>query len=262
MGSCPAVAAQDPGGTSPDFVVHVHYRRSPKRCIPARRRSPRPPSPFRPLQRQLAESRGSDYSQLSRLIRQAGLMERRPGHYAWLITITVFLLAAGWAGFVLVGDSWWQLAVAAFLAIVFTQIGFLGHDAGHKQISGSRRFSDVLGLLLGNLGIGLSYGWWVGKHNRHHAHPNTEGADPDIAIGALAFTAQRSGRQRAPGAGPVPLPGLPLLPAAVRRGVELARGRHPRADETVGQEPAGRRRRCSPLIWSATWSSCSWCCRR
>ncbi len=86
------------------------------------------------------------------------------------------------------GDSWWQLAVAAFLAAVFTQVGFLGHDAGHRQIFGSRRASYVTGILLGNLGIGLSYGWWVNKHSRHHAHPNTEDADPDIAVGALAFT--------------------------------------------------------------------------
>jgi len=143
-----------------------------------------------------ASSRGSEYSQLSRLIRQAGLMERRPGHCAWLITVTIFLLAAGWAGFVLIGDSWWQLAVAAFLAIVFTQIGFLGHEAGHKQISRSRRASDVLGLLLGNLGIGLSYGWWVSKHNRHHAHPNTEGADPDLEIGVLAFSASQAAGSR------------------------------------------------------------------
>jgi fatty acid desaturase len=147
------------------------------------------PQPLQTLVAQDAVSRGSDYAQLSRLIRQAGLMERRPGRYAWLITGTVVLVVAGWTGFVLIGDSWWQLAVAAFLAIMFTQLGFLGHDAGHRQISGSRRVSEILGLLLGNLGIGLSYGWWVSKHNRHHAHPNTEGADPDIAIGALAFTA-------------------------------------------------------------------------
>jgi len=43
-------------------------------------------------------------------------------------------------------------------------------------------------VLLGNLGIGLSYGWWVDKHSRHHVHPNTEGADPDIAMRVLAFT--------------------------------------------------------------------------
>jgi fatty acid desaturase len=135
-----------------------------------------------------AALRGSDYAQLSRQVKQAGLLERRPSRYIWRIAVTSTLLAAGWAAFVLVGDSWWQLAVAVFLAVMFTQFGFLGHDAGHRQISGSRRVSYILGVLLGNLGIGLSYGWWVDKHNRHHAHPNTEGADPDIAMRVLAFT--------------------------------------------------------------------------
>jgi fatty acid desaturase len=135
-----------------------------------------------------APRRGSEYAELSRLVRQAGLLERRPGYYAWKIAVTIGLLAAGWTAFVVVGDSWWQLAVAVFLAVVFTQIGFLGHDAGHRQVFGTRRASYAAGILLGNLGIGLSYGWWVDKHNRHHAHPNTEDADPDIAVGALAFT--------------------------------------------------------------------------
>jgi fatty acid desaturase len=132
--------------------------------------------------------RGSEYSALSRQIKEAGLLERRRGYYFWKIAATVVLLAAGWTVFVMVGNSWWQLAVAVFLAVVFTQIGFLGLDAGHRQIFGSRRASYLLGVVLGNLGIGLSYSWWVGKHNRHHAHPNQEGADPDIAVGALAFT--------------------------------------------------------------------------
>jgi fatty acid desaturase len=135
-----------------------------------------------------AALRGSDYAQLSRQVKRAGLLERRPSRYTWRIAVTVTLLAAGWAAFILVGDSWWQLAVAAFLAVMFTQVAFLGHDAGHRQISGSRRVSYILGVLLGNLGIGLSYGWWVDKHNRHHAHPNTEGADPDISMRVLAFT--------------------------------------------------------------------------
>jgi len=143
-----------------------------------------------------APRRGSEYAELSRQVRQAGLLERRPGYYAWKIAVTVGLLAAGWAVFVVVGDSWWQLAVAAFLAVVFTQVGFLGHDAGHRQVFGTRRASYVAGILLGNLGIGLSYGWWVDKHNRHHAHPNTEDADPDIAVGALAFTAARARASR------------------------------------------------------------------
>jgi fatty acid desaturase len=136
--------------------------------------------------------RGTSYARLSHQVRQAGLLAPRTGHYAWRITITTGLLLGGWAAFLLVGDSWWQLAVAAYLAVMFTQLGFLGHDAGHRQISGSRRVSYVLGILFGNLGIGLSYGWWVSKHNRHHANPNTEGADPDIAMKALAMTARQA----------------------------------------------------------------------
>ena len=141
---------------------------------------------------------GSDYARLSRAVRQAGLMDRRTGNYAWRIGVTTALLAAGWAAFVLAGNSWWQLAVAVFLAVMFTQVGFLGHDAGHRQICAARRSNYVIGLLLGNLGIGLSFGWWVAKHNRHHAHPNTEGADPDVMMRALAMTPGQAAASRGP----------------------------------------------------------------
>jgi fatty acid desaturase len=152
---------------------------------PPRQHPPSPPSAPTP-------PRGSEYALLSRQVKQAGLLERRSWYYLWKIAATGGLLATGWTAFVLIGDSWWQLAVAAFLAFVFTQLGFLGHDAGHKQISSSRRANYILGILHGNLAIGLSYGWWVDKHNRHHAHPNQEDKDPDIEVGALAFTARQT----------------------------------------------------------------------
>jgi fatty acid desaturase len=136
-----------------------------------------------------ASPRGTDYASLSRQVRQSGLLDRRPRYYAWKITLTAAALAAGWAAFAVIGNSWWQLADAVFLAAVFAQFGFLGHDAGHSQVFRSRRANAVLGLACGNLGAGVSYDWWTAKHNRHHAHPNTEGADPDIAIGVLAFSA-------------------------------------------------------------------------
>jgi fatty acid desaturase len=143
-----------------------------------------------------ASPRGSDYAALSRQVRQAGLLDRRPRYYAWKIALTAAALALAWAAFAVIGNSWWQLSDAAFLAVVFAQFGFLGHDAGHSQIFRTRRANAVLGLACGNLGAGVSYEWWTGKHNRHHAHPNTEGADPDIAIGALAFSpaSARAGR--------------------------------------------------------------------
>ena len=141
-------------------------------------------------------ARGSDFAELMRRVKAAGLLQRRPGYYAAKIAVTGGLLAATWTGFILIGDSWWQLAVAGFLAFVFTQVGFLRHDAGHRQIFRSKRANYLVGLLHGNLAIALSYGWWVDKHNRHHAHPNTEDRDPDIDIGALAFTAGQARAKR------------------------------------------------------------------
>jgi fatty acid desaturase len=132
--------------------------------------------------------RGSDYAMLSRHVKRAGLMDRRPLYYSIKIGSNLLLLAAGWTVFVLIGRSWWQMLVAVFLAVMFTQTAFVGHDAGHQQISGSKRVNDLLGRLHGNLLVGLSYRWWVSKHNRHHAHPNHVDRDPDIGGRAIAFT--------------------------------------------------------------------------
>src|SRR4029078_11321299 len=98
------------------------------------------------------------------------------------------------------GNSWWQLVVAAFFAVMFTQLGFLGHDAGHRQMFGSRRANYVAGVLFANVAVGLSYGWWVDKHIRHHAHPNDEDRDPDGGAGALIFTHRHAPNARTDGA--------------------------------------------------------------
>lgn len=147
-----------------------------------------------------AAARGSDYAVLSRQVKAAGLLARRPGHYRVRIGLLAASYGAGWTAFALLGSSWWQLVVAGFLAVVFTQVGFLGHDAGHRQVFAARPGNDRLGLLCANLLIGLSYDWWIDKHNRHHAHPNQVDRDPDIAPGAVAFTPEQA-RARRSGAG-------------------------------------------------------------
>jgi fatty acid desaturase len=143
--------------------------------------------------------KGSDYAELSRRVRAAGLLRRRNGYYSIKIGVNLALLAGGWAVFFLLGRTWWQLLVAVFLAVMFTQTGFIGHDAGHHQISRSKLANDLIGWTHGNLLIGLSYGWWNTKHNRHHAHPNTEGRDPDIGGRAIAFTRGQAQARRGVG---------------------------------------------------------------
>ncbi|WP_405097073.1 fatty acid desaturase family protein [Micromonospora sp. NBC_01412] len=144
--------------------------------------------------------RGSDYADLSRQVRAEGLLGRRRGYYAVRIGLVVGCYAGLWALFGRLGESWWQLGVAVALAVVFAQAAFIGHDAGHRQIAHSRRVNDLIGIVHGNLLTGISFGWWVDKHNRHHAHPNTEGRDPDITMAALSFTTGQARRRRGLGA--------------------------------------------------------------
>jgi len=144
-----------------------------------------------------AAPHGSAYSALSRQVKLAGLLDRRPGYYTAQIAFILALVVGGVTAFLVIGDSWWQLLLAGCFAVLSTQLGFLGHDAGHRQIFRSARRNYRLGVVLANLGVGFSYGWWVDKHNRHHAHPNDEDKDPDIGAGAMIFTtrqAQASGR--------------------------------------------------------------------
>jgi fatty acid desaturase len=142
----------------------------------------------------IAEARQSDFRTLALAIRGAGLLERRSGRYSVRIGLTVAALAAGWWALVVLANSWAILGVAVFLGIVFVQLGFIGHDAGHQQCFKSRRANRLLGLAVGNTLIGLSYGWWVPKHNAHHAHPNEVGSDPDIGDAVLKVSSARFGR--------------------------------------------------------------------
>ena len=127
-----------------------------------------------------------------------GLLDRRPGYYRLKITLTICAFFAGWALFIIVGNSWTALAVAPLVGMMFTQLGFIGHDAGHNQVFGARRRNRLLGLVVANALIGLSFGWWVPKHSAHHAHPNEMGRDPDIGEGIALASYDAAGNAPGP----------------------------------------------------------------
>ena len=135
-----------------------------------------------------ATTKGSDFAPLLREIKRLGLLERRTGRYLASIVVNLALLAAVWAAVIAVGNSWWVLLLAVPMAVLSARTCFFGHDAGHQQIGSSRRLHDLLGLFHGNLLLGMSYGWWNDKHNRHHANPNHDEKDPDVAAGVLVWT--------------------------------------------------------------------------
>ena len=135
--------------------------------------------------------RGSDYADLSRRIKAAGLMERRSGYYAGKIAVMAVLFVGGWAAVVMIA----ALLVPAHRRGVPCRgvhpDRISRPRGGARAIFRTGRANRMLGLMHGNLAIGLSYGWWVDKHKRHHAHPNDVEKDPDVGTGALVFTAAR-----------------------------------------------------------------------
>ncbi len=127
------------------------------------------------------------YGELRRLVKKEGLLDKQPAYYLYKVPFTLSLLAVGLAILALLGNSWLQLVNAAFMAIAFTQLGLLGHDAGHYQIFSSKRRNDLLFLLVGFL-MSLVPSWWKDKHNaKHHRKPNQIGEDSDIDVSVLAF---------------------------------------------------------------------------
>ncbi len=139
---------------------------------------------------------GRAYSQVSNVVKETGLLQRAPWFYAMVGTAIVLAFAGCVAGFILLGDSWFQLLIAGALGILFTQAAFLSHEAAHRAILSSGRANDVLSRFIGAGVVGMSYAWWDAKHSRHHANPNRVGKDPDIEIDTISFLDEDAAKAR------------------------------------------------------------------
>ncbi|MGO1583194.1 MAG: fatty acid desaturase family protein [Actinomycetaceae bacterium] len=140
----------------------------------------------------------SSFTELSKQVKEAGLLDRAHAYY-WIKFAILMAVGVGLAAaFVLIGESWWQLAVAAALGLLMTQTAFMGHDAAHRQIFTSPRWNTWASLVLVDLVSGMGYGWWNKKHNRHHSGPNKLGTDPDIEPGPVIWTNEALRTRRTP----------------------------------------------------------------
>ena len=79
------------------------------------------PAPPR-VQGSASHFRNNQYAQLKRLIKKKGLLHRQPAYYAGRMAFTLGLLAVSMALLFVLGDSWFQLLNAIYLAFVFVQI--------------------------------------------------------------------------------------------------------------------------------------------
>jgi len=137
-----------------------------------------------------------DYADLKKRIKQAGLLEKQSRSFIYTMTLTLLALLAGFLALFLVHNLWFQVVNALYLAVLLAQVGFLGHDTGHRQPFSSTRKNELAGLLFGNLLIGISNAWWVDKHNQHHSHPNQLDLDPDLNIPGICFNLPEARKKR------------------------------------------------------------------
>jgi fatty acid desaturase len=142
------------------------------------------------------QDRDDRYVDLKHLVVKSGLTHKEVKYYALRISLNLFLLGFGIACICTVGNTWLQLLNSAYLAFVFTQIGFIVHDSGHQQIFSSAWKNNLVSLVHANLLLGFSSAWWVNTHNRHHSRPNQLDCDPDIEFVVLAFSEEQAERKR------------------------------------------------------------------
>ena len=136
------------------------------------------------------------YAQLKRQVSECGLLKRRPRNQITPTAGSVLLLLVIAGGVTLTRGSWWALWWTAPAALLFGQLGFLAHDAVHNQMFTGRRANYSVSVVLFNLCLGGSRGWWADKHNAHHAQPNRLGADPDIEGGVVALSDEEAQQAR------------------------------------------------------------------
>lgn len=163
----------------------------------------------------------TEYSALLRTVRDAGLLNRRRGFYFMMFSILTLALGGAITGFVLLGDTWYQLLIAGALGVILTQYAFLAHEAAHRQVFVSGKANDRAGRALANLFVGISYSWWMTKHSRHHANPNVLQKDPDIERDFVSFTEQDAAKATGLYAWATRRQGYLFFPALLLEGINL-----------------------------------------
>jgi len=125
---------------------------------------------------------------LLRAVREGHLLDPSPLYYSIRIVLHLALFCvAAYAIALLRGHLWAQLLLTVVLSFLQGQMGIIVHDAGHRQMFASAWKNRAAGLLHGNIMMGMAFGFWVDKHDRHHRHPNQLGLDPDIDFKLHAY---------------------------------------------------------------------------
>lgn len=161
------------------------------------------------------------FHQLTARANDADLMRRRYGFYWTMMLFWTLATVAILVAVAMLGDTWFQLLLAALLGVTMSQLAFIGHEAAHRQIFASQGWNEWTARVIAGLLNGISYDWWVGKHGLHHANPNKERKDPDVRSRVLSFTPDSTDRRTGVAARLARYQGYYFLPLLLFEGFSL-----------------------------------------
>lgn len=141
-------------------------------------------------------SSSNQYAELKRRVQDAGLFGSRPAYYGVLIAGNGLAFAALFGLLAVLHGGWAVCLIAVGLGFASGQLGFLLHDSGHRQMFAGRGLNGAVAFVSANLLLGMSRGWWVSKHNRHHGNPNHVDLDPDIKVGMISYSTSQAVAKR------------------------------------------------------------------
>lgn len=136
------------------------------------------------------------FVEVSKQVKTLGLLKRAGWFYLLMGLALALGLAGAATGVVLIGASWWQLAIAAGVGVLLTQVSFITHEAAHRAVFATGPANDRLARVLAAGVVGISYAWWDSKHSRHHANPNQVDRDPDLNVDTISFLAADAAKAR------------------------------------------------------------------
>lgn len=116
------------------------------------------------------------YRALNRRIEAEGLYQCN--YFAYLVELSRYVLFVGLCIYALLHG--WYGTAGLFLGILWQQLVFTAHDAGHMGITHGFHTDTVIGIIIADFIGGLSLGWWKRNHNVHHIVTNSPEHDPDI----------------------------------------------------------------------------------
>ena len=118
----------------------------------------------------------SKYRALEQQLRAAGLFDCP--YYAYGIECIRYLALV--AAFVYFLKTQYFFLSAVSLGLLWHQLVFTVHDAGHMGITHSFHGDTTIGIIIADFIGGLSVCWWKHNHNVHHIVTNSPEHDPDI----------------------------------------------------------------------------------